>query len=140
MAAGLTLLWLKRIFEAQVSGVDGLLLGETTMTVQALDLGLVVPVSVVAAALAWRGGPVGLTVAAAYAVMFTAMAAAISAMLLSAWVVEGALELPPVLIFGLASVAMAALALRVFRGIEPDLAVADSGTKREIVIGAGHAT
>jgi hypothetical protein len=117
MAAGLSLLWIQRIVLGLTNGVDGLLLGETTMTVQALDLGLVVPISVLAAALAWRRGPIGLTFAAGYAVTFAAMAAAITAMLLSAWVVEGSLELPPVLMFGLATIAMAALAVRMMRSV-----------------------
>lgn len=44
MSGLLTLMWLQRIALAR-RGEPGLLLGETTLTVQALDLGLVVPTS-----------------------------------------------------------------------------------------------
>jgi hypothetical protein len=117
MAFGLTLLWLQRIAFAYTSGVDGLLMGETTMTVQALDLGLVVPVSLLIAGMALRGSPAGLALAAGFAITFTAMAAAITSMLLSAWMVEGTLELPPVVIFGAATVGMAVVALRIDRSV-----------------------
>ena len=74
------------------------------MTIQALDLGLVVPASVVIAVLALRRNPAGLAAAAAFAVTFTAMSAAIGSMLVSAWLVTGNLELPPIVVFGLAAV------------------------------------
>lgn len=55
MAAMLTLLWVQRV--ATALGGDllaGGLTSETTLTVQALDLGLVVPTSVFIAVMAWR--------------------------------------------------------------------------------------
>jgi hypothetical protein len=47
-------------------------------------------------------------------VTFVAMALAIVGMLLSAWAVEGTLELPPVLIFGLAAAGGIALGFRMY--------------------------
>ena len=112
MAVLLTLLWAQRIADGLAGPVA--LHGETTMTVQALDLGLVVPLSVGTALLALRRWPAGMVAAAAFAVMFTAMCTAIGSMLVSAWLVTGVLELPPILIFGLAAVIGLALGLRMF--------------------------
>lgn len=118
MAAMLTLLWLQRI--ATALGGDllvGGLTSETTMTVQALDLGLVAPASVFIAIVAWRRTAAGYALATAYSVTFVAMALAIVGMLLSAWAVEGTLELPPVAIFGLPAAAAVALGLRMYRSV-----------------------
>ncbi len=119
MAVLLTLLWVARVMAA-LSATTPALEGETTLTVQALDLGLVVPVSVVTAVLALRRHPAGLVAAAAFSVMFTAMSAAITAMMLSSWAVKGVLELPPVVLFGAASVAAGILAVRMFRNVVAD--------------------
>jgi hypothetical protein len=112
MAFLLTVLWIGRI----VDGLSGpvTLHGETTMTIQALDLGLVVPASALIAILALRRRPAGLAAAAAFAVTFTAMCAAIGSMLVSAWLVAGVLELPPILVFGVASGAGLILGARMF--------------------------
>lgn len=120
MAALLTMLWLQRI--AAALGGDlaaGGLTSETTMTVQALDLGLVVPTSVFIAVLASRRSAAGYVLAAAYAVTFVAMASAIVGMLLSAWAVEGTLAVAPVAIFSLAAAAAVALGVRMYRSVVP---------------------
>lgn len=120
MAAMLTLLWLQRIATALGGDlVAGGLTSETTMTVQALDLGLVVPTSVFFAILAWRRSPAGYVLAAAYSVTFVAMASAIVGMLLSAWATEGILEVAPVAIFGVAALAAVALGARMYRSVVP---------------------
>ena len=103
MSLLLSMLWLRRVAVGLTAGVDGLLLGETTMTVQALDLALVVPISVAVAVNAWRATDLGRAAGAAVAVAFTAMAGAITSMLLSAWAVEGSPEVAPLGIFGLAT-------------------------------------
>jgi hypothetical protein len=121
MSVLLTTLWLQRIVAGLVDGVDGLLLGETTMTVQALDLGLVVPATVVVAVMAWRAGSIGRVVTASYAVVFTAMSAAITCMLVSAWLVEGTAEVVPIAIFGLATAASVWLGLRIGRSLGSDV-------------------
>lgn len=122
MSALLTMLWLKRVAQGLMTGVSGLLLGETTMTVQALDLALVVPVSIAVAVGVWRATALGLVAGAAFSVTFGAMAAAITAMLLSAWATEGSPEIAPLMIFGLAALAAAWLAVRMFRAAGPDAA------------------
>lgn len=119
MSSLLTLMWLGRI----ASGLRGDLLSagltsETTMTVQALDLGLVVPLSVLGACLVWRHSPIGYAFAAAWSVMFVGMAAAIVGMLLSAWAVEGVLEVVPVSVFGVAAVTGALIGVRAYQAID----------------------
>lgn len=120
MAAMLTLLWVQRV--AAALGGDllvGGLTSETTMTVQALDLGLVVPTSVFIAVLALRRSAAGYVMAMAYAVSFVAMALAIVGMMLSAWAVEGVLEVAPVAIFGVAAAAAVALGARMYGSVVP---------------------
>jgi hypothetical protein len=104
MSLMLVVLWAARIAEALVAAVPSLH-GETTMTVQALDLGLVVPITGVIAVAALRRDPVGLAAAAAFAVTFVTMSAAIAAMMVSSWIVTGVSALPPILAFSAASLA-----------------------------------
>lgn len=113
MGVLLTVMWIGRITAAMAAEIPALH-GETTMTVQALDLGLVVPVALVTAVTALRRHPAGLAASATFAVMFTAMSAAIGAMLVSASIVTGTLELPPLVIFGLATAAGLAVTVRIF--------------------------
>ncbi len=113
MSGLLTVMWLGRIADA-MRGDPGLLLGETTLTVQALDLGLVVPISILSAVLVFRRSEIGYALAGAYGVTFALMSAAITGMLLSAAVIEGSLEVVPVAIFGLAATAAVAILIRVY--------------------------
>jgi hypothetical protein len=119
MSVVLGLLWLSRIAQGLTGNVDGLLHGETTMTVQALDLGLVLPISTLIAVMVWRRQPVGLVAAAGFAVMFVAMSAAITSMMISAWLVTGVLELPPILMFGVATAAGIGVSIRIYRSANP---------------------
>lgn len=124
MAALLTLMWSRRIAVGlQGDLVTAALDGQTTMVVQALDLGLLVPLSLVTAWRAWRGYRDGYLLAAVLAVLATGMSAAIAAMLLSAWVVEGTLELAPLTLFGVALLAAALLAVRSVRAVRAVVAV-----------------
>jgi hypothetical protein len=121
MAFLLTVLWVERI----VQGLSGpvTLHGETTLTIQALDLGLVVPASVIIAILALRRLPFGLAAAAAFAVTFTALCAAIGSMLVSAWLVSGVLELVPIVVFALAAVGGLVIGLRMYAAVRKDRSV-----------------
>jgi hypothetical protein len=120
MAALLVVMWSARI-GAGLGGdlATAGLQGETTLVVQALDLGLVVPTALLIAALAWRRTAVGRVLASVYVVTSVAMSAAIVSMLVSAGVVEAAFELPPIAIFGTSLVAMLVLALRMYRSASP---------------------
>lgn len=119
MALMLTVLWVARIAEGLAAAIPSLH-GETTMTVQALDLGLVVPASLVLAVLALRRSPSGMVAAAAFAITFVMMSAAIAAMMVSAWIVTGVLALPPIVVFSAASLAGLVLVTRIFRSVRAD--------------------
>jgi hypothetical protein len=118
MAVMLTAMWSARIAGALTAAVPALE-GETTMTVQALDLGVMVPVTFVLVALALRRLPVGLAASAAFAVTYVAMSAAIGSMLISAWIASGVIEAVPISIFGLAAIAGLVTAIRMHRSIRP---------------------
>lgn len=121
MSLALVAMWLQRI----VAGLGGdlataMLLGQTTMVVQALDLGIVVPLSVLTAVTAWRGRPIGYLLSSVFVVKAVAMAAAICAMLISAWVVEGRPDAGGFAFFGAAAVAASWLGVRMYASVMPE--------------------
>lgn len=107
-------MWLGRIASAYGGDIQGLLDGQTTLVVQALDLGLIVPLALFTGVTAWRGSAVGYLLASTVVVKAFAMAAAISAMLLSAWAYEGTLEVAPLVIFAALAAAAVWLAIRMY--------------------------
>jgi hypothetical protein len=115
MALLLVGMWLGRIVPALRGEIQGLLLGQTTMVVQAMDLGIVVPLALWTGFTAWRKRPVGYLLAAVFVVKGAAMALAITAMVISAWIVEGAPELPPLVLFAVATVVSIWLGQRIYR-------------------------
>lgn len=114
MSLLLVIMWVPRIV-AGIAGdpVAAGLLGTPTLTVQALDLGVVVPLALATAVLVWRGHRVGYLLGALFSVKAVTMAAAIVAMLVSAWIVEGRLDVVPFAIFGTATALAGVLAARV---------------------------
>ncbi|HEX7172975.1 MAG TPA: hypothetical protein VF365_10255 [Candidatus Limnocylindria bacterium] len=119
MSAMLTVLWVGRIAEALASPGAPALHGEVTMTIQALDLGLVVPLSVLIAVTVLRGEPAGLVAAAAFSVTFLVMTASIAAMMVSSWVVTGVPAVEPIVVFGVASLLGLLIAVRIYRSLVP---------------------
>jgi uncharacterized membrane protein YhaH (DUF805 family) len=113
MAALLVLLWSARIAEGLATETPDLA-GEVTMTVQALDLGLVVPVTALLAIAVLRRRDAGQVAAAAFSITFLAMSAAIASMMISAWIVTGEPAIPPIVTFGLAALAGTLVAVRIF--------------------------
>lgn len=122
MAFALTLMWAQRIMVA-LNGdyATAMLYGQTTMVAQALDLGLVVPMAVFTAVTILRKQPVGYLLSSIFVVKAVAMSAAITAMLISAWVVEGKLEIAPFIMFGAATLISLWLGIRMYRNIQPVL-------------------
>lgn len=116
MSGLLTVMWAGRIAEALATEVPQLH-GETTMTVQALDLGLVVPASVIIAVAALQRHPAGLAAAAAYGITFIAMSAAISSMMISSWIVTGVPAVEPIVIFGIACLLGGLVSVRMHRSL-----------------------
>lgn len=123
MSAMLVVMWVPRI-AAGIAGdpVGANLLGTPTLTVQALDLGLVVPLSLATAVLVWRRHRAGYVLGALFTVKAVTMAGAIVAMLVSAWMVEGTLEVLPFAIFGAVTTFAGVLAARVLLAVPDRLA------------------
>ena len=119
VAAILLFMWLTRILSALGGEIQGILQGQTTLVVQALDLGLIVPLALLTGVAAWRGSAVGYLLSSVVAVKAFAMAAAICAMLLSAWAYEGTLEVVPLAIFVAVAGASAWLGVRIYRSMLP---------------------
>jgi len=117
LALVLVLMWSARIAGALGGSVQGVLLGQTTLVVQALDLGLVVPLCLLTAVLAWRRHPWALVWGPVLLGKAVFMGLAIAAMLLVAWSVEGRLELVPLGIFAGAAGAAGVLGWRSLRAL-----------------------
>jgi hypothetical protein len=112
----LVAMWVPRIATGMSGDLAGAgLLGTPTLSVQALDLGLVVPLALGTAVLVWRRNPSGHLLAALFSVKAVTMAGAILAMLVSAWMVEGSLEVVPFAIFTCVTVFAGWLAVGVLR-------------------------
>ncbi|MGV8907567.1 MAG: hypothetical protein ACOH1Y_01160 [Propionicimonas sp.] len=100
VGALLLAMWVPRISTGLSGDLAGAgLLGTPTLAVQALDLGLVVPLALATAVLVMRRRPAGHLLAALFSVKAVTMAGAILAMLISAWLVEGRLEVVSFAIF-----------------------------------------
>ncbi len=107
----LVLMWSQRIATGLSGDLAGAgLLGSTTLSVQALDLGVIVPLAIVTGVTALKRMPVSYLLVPAFAVKGVSMSAAICAMLVSAWMVEGALEVGPFALFGGATLVAGGLA------------------------------
>jgi len=120
LSAALVLMWGSRIASALGGKIEGILLGQTTLVVQALDLGLVVPLAVFTAVAALRRKPIAYILCPALVVKAVAMSAAICAMLVGAWKAEGRLEVLPFALFASTAIASAALGFRMFRSVSPE--------------------
>jgi hypothetical protein len=118
MAAVLTVLWAARIADALGAAIPELA-GETTMTVQALDLGLVVPISAVLAVAVLLRRRSAIVAAASFSVFFITMSAAIGSMMVSAWIMTGEPTVAPLATFTLATLAGLVVARRIFAGVPP---------------------
>ncbi len=119
VATVLVSMWMARIVAALRGNLEaGMLLGQTTMVVQALDLGLIVPLALLTGALALTRRPVGYVLAAVLAVKGTALAAAISLMVIRAGLVQGSLEWGGLTIFGTATAVSVWLGSRMWRSCD----------------------
>lgn len=93
-------MWSQRI----CAGLNGdwetaMLLGQTTMVIQALDLGLVVPFALITAFLVLKNQPIGFLFAPILMVKGASMAGAICVMAAFAWIVEGKSQLADLVLF-----------------------------------------
>jgi len=121
MALMLVLMWSQRIAAAYRGDWETAgLLGMPTLTVQALDLGIVVPLAILTSVLIWKRHRWGYLLAPVFAVKGVTMAGAICAMLISAAIVEGTLEVGSFAIFGTATLLFGVLAWRIIGSISPE--------------------
>lgn len=118
-------MWAQRI-SATLSGelVEGALLGQTTMVVQGLDLGMVVPLALFTGVMAWRRRPAGYLLASVLVVKAIAMCGAITTMLIGAWMVEGSPEIGGLAIFVTAAIVSLGLGFKMWRSAAGSLTTA----------------
>ncbi len=120
MALLLVSMWAQRISVGLSGDLEGaMLLGQTTMVVQGLDLGLIVPLAVFTGLMVWQKRAWGYLLASVLVVKAIAMCGAITAMLVSAWVVEGAPDIGGLAIFVTAAFVSLWLGHRMLRSAIP---------------------
>ena len=117
LALLLVAMWLPRVGSATNGNIQGVLHGQATLVVQALDLGLIVPLAVFTDVTAWRGHAIGYLLCSTVVVKAFTMAAAICAMLLSAGAFTGRLQVAPLAVFAVAAVATAWLGSLMYRSL-----------------------
>jgi ABC-type iron transport system FetAB permease component len=110
-------MWSSRIAAALSGDIQGVLLGQDTLDVQAFDLGLIVPLAIFTGVTVLRRMAVGYLLSTVLAVKAVTMAAAILAMLLSAAAAEGSLEIAPFGFFAAVVIAALWLAVRMFAAL-----------------------
>jgi hypothetical protein len=118
LAAFLTLAWLGRIVPSLLSGTPPPgLEAYSTLVIQALDLGIIVPVSVITAVLLWQKKPWGYTLTSVLLVKALMMGAALVAMIIAqVWVGVSVGAIESAIFTGIALAALVFTAL-LFRNI-----------------------
>ena len=119
VGAVLLLMWVPFVAEALRGRIEGKLYGSTTLVVQALDLGLIVPLAFWTAFSTWKGKDVGYLLSFVVGVKGVLMGAALCAMLLSVWITAGKLEVVPLVLFGGVALISTYLLLRIYRSYRP---------------------
>jgi hypothetical protein len=118
IAAFLTLAWLGRIVPPLRAGTPPPgLEAYTTLVIQALDLGIIVPVSVITAVLLWKKQPWGYTLASVLLVKALMMGIALIAMIIGQALAGVELGIVESVIFAGISLAAITFALLLFRNI-----------------------
>ena len=119
IAGFLTLAWLDRIVPPLMAGIPPIgLESYTTLVIQALDLGIIVPISVLTAILLWRDQPWGYALSAVVLIKGLTMGAALVAMIIG--MILAGVPVSPVEIIMFLFIALAALVftLILFRNIQ----------------------
>ncbi len=111
----LLLMWVPFVMEALQGKIEGKLYGSTTLVIQALDLGLIVPLAFWTAFSTWRRKAVGYLLSFVLGVKGVLMGAALCAMIVNVWITTDKLEAIPLVLFGIVMVESAYLIWRMFR-------------------------
>ncbi len=112
-------MWLPMILASWDQAVVEPLDGATTLVVQALDLGLLVPLGIFTAVLVWQRLSAGYVLASLVVVKAVAMPAAIVAMLVVEAAATGEVAVAPMALFAATAMAAAAIGWRVYGSIRP---------------------
>lgn len=118
MALLLAAMWLPMVATNLTATTVDALDGATTLVVQAMDLGFLVPLGIFTSVLVWRRVPVSYLLASVVVVKSVAMAIAIVAMLVVETVETGEPMLPPMAIFASTAGAAAWIGWRAFRSVD----------------------
>lgn len=118
MGLALILMWSSRIATGLSGDMAGaMMFGMPTLSVQALDLGVIVPLALLTGITALRRHAWSYLLVPVFAVKGVTMSAAVFAMVISAWMVEGRLDVGPALMFGTATLFAAWLCWLVLRSV-----------------------
>ncbi|MHB9002627.1 MAG: hypothetical protein ACYC6C_00995 [Coriobacteriia bacterium] len=125
MGLALILMWSSRIAIGLSGDMAGaMMFGMPTLSVQALDLGVIVPLAFLTGVTALRRHVWSYLLVPVFAVKGVTMSAAVFAMVISAWMVEGALDVGPAVMFGLATLFAAWLCWLVLRSVRTEAVAA----------------
>lgn len=118
MGLALILMWSKRIATGLSGDMAGaMMLGMPTLSVQALDLGVIVPLAFLTGITALKRHAWSYLLVPVFAVKGVTMSAAVFAMVISAWMVEGKLEVGGAAMFGSATLFAGYLCWLVLRSV-----------------------
>lgn len=118
MGLALILMWSSRIATGLSGDMAGaMMLGTPTLSVQAMDLGIIVPLAFLTGITALRRHVWSYLLVPVFAVKGVTMSGAVFAMVISAWMVEGRLDTGPAIMFGSATLFAAWLCWLVFRSV-----------------------
>jgi hypothetical protein len=127
VAAFLALAWLGLVIPPALAGTQPAGLDSaTTMVIQVLDLGVIVPTAVLTASLLWRQNPWGYTLASVVLVKMLTMGAALIAMVIGQLLAGVAVDMVVSAIFVVISLAGIVLGIAMLRSVEADTLKADT--------------
>ncbi len=119
LAGFLSLAWLGRIVPALIAGTPPFgLESYTTLVIQVLDLGVIVPVSALTAVLLWRSRPWGYTLSAVVLVKGLTMGAALIAMIISQILAGFEVSMVEIIMFSGIAIAALIFTLMLFLSVQ----------------------
>jgi len=119
LAGFLTMAWLSRIVPATIAGTPPFgLESYTTLVIQGLDLGIIVPVSALTAVLLWRSQPWGYTLASVVLIKGLTMGAALIAMIVGQVLGGHEISLVEIIMFSGIAIAALVFSLMMFRSVQ----------------------
>jgi len=119
LAGFLAMAWLGRIVPAMIAGTPPFgLESYTTLVIQGLDLGIIVPVSALTAVLLWRSRPWGYTLASVVLIKGLTMGAALIGMIVSQVLAGHEINMVEIIMFSGIAIAALVFTLLMFRSVQ----------------------